>query len=75
MKNNAQIVSEILNNPKLTVLEKTLIRYLLTCPEAKNTIDEIADDFLLLPSELFRELQVLEKQGYLKIKIELPSKE
>ena len=48
-----------------------MVLYLLTYKTKKDDIDGIAEDFLMLPSELFRELQKLEKLGYLKIKIEV----
>ena len=71
VKNKASFISDILKDNNLNVLEQTLVLYLLTCKTKKDDIDGIAEDFLMLPSELFRELQKLEKIGYLKIKIEV----
>ena len=71
MKNNASFISKVLQDNNLSVLEQTLVLYLLTCKTKKDDINGIAEDFFMLPTKLFGELQRLEHLGYLKIKVEV----
>lgn len=68
-ENKTALISNVVATNKLSVMAKTVMLYLLACKEAKWTIEEIADDFALLPTELLRLLMDLEKEKYIKIQI------